>query len=136
MLYLRKQDYKAIAAHCRRELPNEACGLLGGRVNGADAYVESVFFLTNMDSSQTHFTMEPKEQLAAVKRMRSCGYVLLGNFHSHPRTTAEPSLEDKRLANDRDFRYLILSLMETEPVLKVFYLDIKGWLEEELVIVE
>lgn len=106
-------------------------------MNGVAAYVERVFFLTNTDCSQTHFSMEPKEQFAAVKDMRSCGYVLLGNFHSHPRSIAEPSQEDRRLANDRDFRYLILSLMEAEPMLKVFCLDENGWLEEEkLVIVE
>lgn len=137
MLYLRKQDYKAIVTYCRNELPWEACGLLGGRVDGVDGYVEKVFFLTNKDYSQTHFSMEPKEQFAAIKDLRSCDLVLLGNFHSHPKAAAEPSKEDRRLANDRDFRYLILSLMEAEPVLKVFCLDDKRSLgEEKLVILE
>lgn len=137
MLYLRKQDYKEIVSYCQQLLPWEACGLLGGEVDGVDAYVQKVFFLTNKDYSQTHFSMEPREQFAAIKDLRSCDLVLLGNFHSHPKTAAKPSKEDRRLANDRDFRYLILSLMDAEPVLKVFCLDDTRSLgEEKLVILE
>ena len=42
--------------------------------------------------------------------MRSHGWQLLGNFHSHPETPARPSEEDKRLVFDTSLSYLILSL--------------------------
>ena len=135
MLYVTKQDYKTIVAYCQQQLPFEACGLLGGRVDGVDGYVKSVLFLTNIDYSETHFSMNPKEQFATIKDLRSCGFVLLGNFHSHPKTSAEPSKEDRRLANDRGFRYLILSFMDAKPVLRAFYLNEKGRLEEEKLVV-
>ncbi len=124
MLYLKRQDYDRILEHCKKGLPNEACGLIGGRKEGERWYIEKVYLLTNIDESRDHFTMEPKEQLMAVKDMRSNQYELLGNFHSHPETPSRPSEEDKRLAYDSGVNYLILSLMEIEnPVLKAFWID-------------
>ena len=68
--------------------------------------------------------MDPKEQFAAVKDMRTNGYEPLGNFHSHPESPSRPSEEDKRLAYDTKANYLILSLMEEgNPILKAFRID-------------
>ena len=67
--------------------------------------------------------MEPKEQFAAVKDMRANGWILLGNFHSHPNSPSRMSEEDKRLAFDTNLSYLILSLANDEPVLKSFNID-------------
>ena len=30
MLFLTKSDYEKMLAHCKKGLPNEACGLIGG----------------------------------------------------------------------------------------------------------
>lgn len=126
MLYIKKADYEKILTHCREGLPNEACGLIGGRKEGDNQYVEKVYLLTNIDESNEHFSMDPKEQFAAVKDMRGNGYELLGNFHSHPESPSRPSEEDKRLAYDSGVLYLILSLMEPEtPVLKAFRIEEK-----------
>lgn len=135
MLYLKRRDYEKILAYCQQELPEEACGLLGGRKLGKDCQVEGLYFLTNSDHSRVHFSMEPGEQFTAVKRMRARNLELVGNFHSHPDALAIPSVEDKRLACDTKFRYLILSLSEEEPVLKVFLLEEKELREEALVII-
>lgn len=124
MLFLKQQDYKKILEHCEKGLPNEACGLIGGRKEGENQYVEKVYLLTNVDESREHFSMDPKEQFAAVKDMRTNGYEPLGNFHSHPESPSRPSEEDKRLAYDSKANYLILSLMEEEnPILKAFRID-------------
>ena len=69
-------------------------------MEGEKQYVKKVYLLTNMDESNEHFSMDPKEQLAAVKDMRKNGCVPLGNFHSHPESPSRPSEEDKRLAYD------------------------------------
>ncbi|NLK77415.1 MAG: M67 family metallopeptidase [Clostridiales bacterium] len=124
MLYLKQQDYEKILEHCKKGLPNESCGLIGGRKEEENQYVEKVYLLTNVDASREHFSMDPKEQLAAVKDMRTNGYEPLGNFHSHPESPSRPSEEDKRLAYDSKANYLILSLMEeNNPVLKAFRID-------------
>ena len=109
MLTMTKDDYEKILAHCKEGLPNEACGLIGGTKDGGEKHIKKVYLLTNIDESNEHFSMDPKEQLAAVKDMRANGYQLLGNFHSHPESPSRPSEEDKRLAYDSKVNYLILS---------------------------
>ena len=66
-------------AHATRELPDEACGLSAGEVQGTDKSVRKVYLLTNIDHSNEHFSLDPKEQLAAVKDMRANELVPLGN---------------------------------------------------------
>ncbi len=121
VIKLAKEDYNKILAHCKEGLPNEACGLLAGEINDDIKTVKKVYLLTNVDNSKEHFSMDPKEQLQAVKDARNKGYEMLGNFHSHPESPSRPSEEDKRLAYDSKAEYLILSLMDSEnPVLKAF----------------
>lgn len=122
MIILSKEQFDSLVEHAKKVLPNEDCGLLGGTVSGDVKTVEKIYFLTNKDASPEHFSMEPAEQFAAVKDMRSEGLQLLGNFHSHPSTPARPSEEDKRLVFDTKLSYLILSL-EAEPTLKSFTFD-------------
>ena len=136
VLNMSRSDYEKILAHCREGLPNESCGLIAGTVDGDVKTVEKVYLLTNIDASREHFSMDPKEQLAAVKDMRANGLKLLGNFHSHPESPSRPSEEDKRLAYDSKVNYLILSLMDLEnPVFNAFRIDEeKNVTKEELVI--
>ena len=135
MIKISTENYQKIVAHAAAELPNEACGLIAGRIVGADKQIEKVYLLTNTDHSNEHFSLDPKEQLAAIKDMRSAGYVPLGNWHSHPETPSRPSEEDKRLAFDKNASYLILSLMDPEnPVLNSFHMEGTDARKEELII--
>jgi proteasome lid subunit RPN8/RPN11 len=121
---MKKSDYDKILEHCRLGLPNEACGLLAGTIDGEVKTVTGVYLLTNVDASREHFSMDPKEQLAALKDARANGVQIIGNFHSHPESPSRPSEEDKRLAYDSSIEYLILSLMDDEqPVFKAFGID-------------
>lgn len=123
-LKLKKGDYDKILAHCEQGLPNESCGLLAGTADGEVKTVTKVYLLTNTDASNEHFSMDPREQLAALKDARANGWSILGNFHSHPESPSRPSEEDKRLAYDSTIEYLILSLQDREnPVLKAFGID-------------
>ena len=124
MVKLSQTDYEKMVAHAESELPDEACGLIAGRIDGDDKIIEKVYLLTNIDHSNEHFSMDPKEQLAAVKDMRANGLVPLGNWHSHPESPSRPSDEDKRLAYDSKASYMILSLMNIdEPVLNSFHIE-------------
>ena len=75
MIQLNKADFEKMLAHATRELPDEACGLIAGEVQGTDKIVRKVYLLTNIDHSNEHFSLDPKEQLAAVKDMRANGLV-------------------------------------------------------------
>ena len=121
MIKLSKIDFDKMLRHAEAELPNEACGLIAGIIDGDNKIVKEVYLLTNIDKSNEHFSLDPKEQLAAIKDMRSKGLAPLGNWHSHPESPSRPSEEDKRLAFDSKASYMILSLMEKEnPVLNSF----------------
>ena len=135
MIRLSKSDFEKILAHAKSELPNEACGLIAGEISGDDKIIRKVYLLTNVDHSNEHFSLDPKEQLAAVKDMRQNGLSPLGNWHSHPESPSRPSDEDKRLASDSTASYMILSLMNIdEPVLNSFKIQGDSAEREELVI--
>lgn len=135
MILLSKSDYEKIVKHAESELPNEACGLIAGEINGNDKVIKKVYLLTNTDHSNEHFSIDPKEHLSAIKDMRSLGLVALGNWHSHPESPSRPSDEDKRLAYDSKASYMILSLMDREnPVLNSFKIQGDTAEKEDLVI--
>ena len=124
VLKLKKSDYDKMLQHCKDGLPNESCGLLAGTVEGEVKTVTKIYLLTNIDASNEHFSMDSKEQFAALKDARANGVGIIGNFHSHPESPSRPSEEDKRLAYDPNIEYLILSLQEADhPVLKAFGID-------------
>ena len=70
MIQLNKSDFEKMLAHARKELPDEACGLIAGEINGTDKIVKKVYLLTNIDHSNEHFSLDPKEQLAAKQVLR------------------------------------------------------------------
>ncbi len=124
MIQLPKAFYEQIVEAGKKAVPEEMCGLIGGIIEGDIKSVKEIYFLENIDHSNEHFSMNPLDQLKAVKDMRSKGLVPLGNFHSHPESPSRPSEEDKRLAYDKTASYLILSLMDSEnPVLKSFHIE-------------
>lgn len=136
MIKLSKSDYEKILKYAESELPDEACGLIGGEITeSGDKIIKKVYLLTNTDHSNEHFSMDPKEQFESIKDMRVNEFVPLGNWHSHPESPSRPSEEDKRLAYDSKASYMILSLMEPEkPVLNSFHIEGDVSTKEELVI--
>ena len=135
MIKISRADFQKIVDRAVSELPNEACGLIAGKLEGGDKLIEKVYLLTNIDKSNEHFSLDPKEQLAAIKDMRAAGLSPLGNWHSHPESPSRPSEEDKRLAYDKSASYMILSLMDREdPVLNSFHIEGDEATKEELII--
>lgn len=133
---MKKEDYEKLLSHARSVLPEEACGLIGGEDDGEVRRIEKVYLLTNTDHSNEHFTLDPKEQLASVKDMRSLGLKPIGNWHSHPESPSRPSEEDIRLSYDSKASYLILSLQDNDqPVLNSFHVEQGTVTKEELEII-
>ena len=120
---LYRADYERMLDEAKKQAPNEACGLVAGTDKGGVRTIEKVYLLTNTDRSPEHFSLDPKEQLAAIRDMRRNGLSPLGNWHSHPATPSRPSEEDKRLAFDRNATYFILSLADEMPVLNAFHIE-------------
>ena len=141
-IIIKRSDFDKILEYALSQRPDEACGLIAGKESeDGSRSIEKVYLLTNTDHTNEHFSIDPKEQLTAVKDMRAEGLVPLGNWHSHPESPSRPSEEDKRLANDSKATYMILSLeQENTPVLNAFHIegeqDNRTVRKEELIIVE
>jgi proteasome lid subunit RPN8/RPN11 len=97
---------KEMLVQAKEHAPIEACGILAGN----NERVEKLYKMTNVDNSNNHFMMEPKEQFATVKEIRSTGLEMLAIYHSHPETPARPSVEDIKLALTPNVIYVIVSL--------------------------
>jgi proteasome lid subunit RPN8/RPN11 len=113
--------YQQIIDHCRHQFPLEACGLIAGHEIPGGKEILKAYLVKNTSQSRTYFTINPEDQLKAVLNMRKEGLTPLGNFHSHPETTALPSEEDLRLGLDHRASYLIISLAERLPILKSYH---------------
>ncbi len=124
--------YDEIVKYAREHLPEEACGLIAGEEDENGRLIKKIYYLTNIDHADDHFTLDPKEQLAAIKDMRANGYKPLGNWHSHPESPSRPSDEDIRLSFDPNASYMILSLMADNPVLNSFHVENKEVSKEDL----
>lgn len=109
--------YDSLLDQARREAPIEACGYLLGTDKEHATYN---YTMTNVDHAEEHFTLDPKEQFAAIKYARQNAMKVVGNWHSHPVSPSRPSQEDIRLAYDPTILYFILSLASEEPVLNAF----------------
>ncbi len=115
----------------RQDAPIEACGLLAG----TDATVRQSYRLTNVDRSPEHFSLDPREQFAAIKDARGRGLEILALYHSHPATPARMSAEDLRLAFTPGIQYVIVSLAgPTRPAIKSFSVSNGQPVEEPVLI--
>jgi len=127
MLQIPKAIHEDMIAHAREGFPLEVCGILGGV--GED--ISAIYRMTNTDASNEHFMMDPREQFAVVKDLRSKGLTMLAVYHSHPETPARPSEEDIRLAFTPGVSHVIISLADPQhPVMKSFLID-QGKVDQE-----
>jgi len=79
-LQIEERILTAILEHGRREEPNEACGYLAAR----DGVVIQHIGLTNIDAAPEHYTMDPAEQFAAIRRIREEGMQVVAVYHTRP----------------------------------------------------
>jgi proteasome lid subunit RPN8/RPN11 len=104
-----------LLTHAQHSPEVEVCGLVGRNREGH----YQVYPVANVASEADHlFTMEPKQQIDAMRRMRENGEELFAIYHSHPHAPAEPSLRDLEEAAYPDALYLIISL-NTKGVLEM-----------------
>ena len=117
--------FEQMITQAKAEIPLEACGILAG----TDGQVEKLYEMTNADKSRVHFTMVPQEQFKVAKDIRAADRQMLAIYHSHPETPPRASAEDIRLALTPNTIYVILSLQNTEPVIKGFLIEDENVIE-------
>ncbi|MHB8620162.1 MAG: M67 family metallopeptidase [Chloroflexota bacterium] len=113
----------------RRELPNEACGILAGQHGLSIRF----FPATNSEHSPSRYVVDPADQLRIMNEIAAHNWDLLAIFHSHTHTQAYPSSTDVSLAaNWPDAYYLIASLQFEPPNLRAFRILSGDVTEEEI----
>lgn len=85
-----------IHAHLARAYPEEGCGVLVGREEGARRIVERVVLLENRhgDSRHNRYLIAPEALLAVEREARQAGLDVVGFYHSHPDHPPVPSAFD------------------------------------------
>ena len=110
MIYLTRELAGKIIEHCRKELPNEACGILAGN----RGEVKKIYEMTNTGKSPARFFMDAQEQFKVMKDMRNSNLEMIGIYHSHVASRAYPSAHDIEMAFYPDASYVIVSLRDKE----------------------
>jgi [CysO sulfur-carrier protein]-S-L-cysteine hydrolase len=107
-----------MVAHAREDLPNECCGMIGGR----DGEAARVVRVENAAASPLRYEMDPQGQFDALKAIEDGGEELIGIYHSHTRSAAYPSQTDVNEAVMWPEQvYVIVSLADEEaPDVKAF----------------
>jgi len=107
-----------MVAHAREDLPNECCGMIGGR----DGVASRVVRVENAAASPLRYEMDPQGQYDALKAIEDAGEELIGIYHSHTRSAAYPSQTDVNEARMwPEQAYVIVSLEnEDAPDVKAY----------------
>lgn len=132
MIKIPKEIVNEIIEQGKKEAPIEACGYLAGR----DETVLKHYPMTNIDKSEDHFSLDPKEQFKILKEARNEGLKIIGIYHTHPVSPASPSEEDSRLAYDPDISYVIVSLLnDNKESIKSFKRENNTLIREDLEVI-
>lgn len=99
-------------AHALHELPNEACGLLGGSL--ATGRATSFHPARNAEASPLRYNVHPDDLVRIVFDIEDAGEDLVAIFHSHTASPAVPSATDRRTAQYPDAFYVLATLADHE----------------------
>jgi proteasome lid subunit RPN8/RPN11 len=118
-----RAQWDELVAHAQADAPNECCGYM--RMD--DGAVAQTFRAQNLRASPYGYELDPKS-LFAANDLDDAGRGV-GIYHSHPRSSPQPSQTDINLAHYPHWIYLIVSL-ENDPEIKAWRIA-DGHVEEE-----
>ena len=96
-----KKDMNTIRSELEANKPYEACGVLIGTLDGSTAIVEKALSITNSKRTRRSFELDPKEHYEAWNEADKNGKEIVGVYHTHPVSSAIPSLWDREtMQND------------------------------------
>jgi len=119
------QEMRATAEH---RYPNEACGLLLGKLTDKGWMIDEGREASNLNTGRSadRFILDPKAYQMADHELRGTGREIIGIYHSHPDCPAKPSPTDLASAWD-GFAYIIVSTYGGHAVdMQCWTLNAKG----------
>jgi proteasome lid subunit RPN8/RPN11 len=126
-----------VIAHARRELPNECCGLLAGRIADGVGLVSAQFEIRNDAASTSEYETNARDMFAAFRAMRERGFELLAIYHSHPGSAPVPSRRDiERNTYGESVVHVIAGFANAEPEVRAWWVTEASYCEAALEITE
>src|SRR2546429_6451952 len=95
-LVLDPRHLMAIRRHGEADYPAEACGLIGGALEGDRKVAVQLVPLVNQrtDSARNRYLIDPESFRRAQERLERDGLDVIGVDHSHPDQPPAPSAVD------------------------------------------
>ena len=118
----------AIVEHARREVPNEACGIIvGDRAAAAGGVATRWVPLQNPLASPFRYAIDPADLLQLTIETDDTDEVFWGIVHSHVASPARPSPTDLRESHYPDSLYLVVSLDPGEADPRTRAPSLRAW---------
>lgn len=106
-LRIKHKDIQLIQQELENNKPYEACGVLIGSINANTASVEKARPITNAKRTRTSFELDPEEFYNVWNDAERDGKEIIGIYHTHPVSSAIPSLWDKETMQNVMYVWLI-----------------------------
>jgi proteasome lid subunit RPN8/RPN11 len=119
-------------AHSCDAAPAECCGILLG---SAGTIIEAVR-ARNQSANPNRYHIDPADHLAARREARRRGLEVVGFYHSHPHSVAEPSPTDIAEATYPSHIYAIVSLAGEPAQVRLYLLEGGSFREEPFVVID
>jgi len=99
-LVLDSRHATAIRRHGEADYPAEACGLIGGALEGDRKVVIQLVPLANQrtDAARNRYLIDPESFRRAQEKLERDGLEVIGVYHSHPDHPPMPSAFDREHA--------------------------------------
>ncbi len=123
-IVLTNEHKAAIEQHGEETFPNECCGFILGKLNGADRTVVELMRIANAREDEAQFNrflITPEASFKADKAARAKKLDVIGCYHSHPNAPARPSQYDVDHAAWSGFSHIIVSIRDKVAV------DMTSW---------
>ncbi len=115
MIFITKELIQEIVNFSINELPDEACGYLGGK----DFHITEIAQMTNVNHSPIEFSFDPSEQFSIAREFRKKNINILGVFHSHPNGSATLSQKDIEFAEKNTIQLIVVP-HESTPQIRAY----------------
>jgi desampylase len=116
---LARDALNAVVGHARAEAPRECCGFLLGQ---ASLIREAAAGRNIAAPPTTRFLIDPQDHFDTLRSARARGLEILGFYHSHPYSAAQPSVTDRAEASYPGHLYLIVGLAAGAVDVRLFRL--------------
>jgi proteasome lid subunit RPN8/RPN11 len=113
----------AVLAHAQEAHPLECCGILLG---DGERILRAVRARNVADAPSRRFLIDPADHIAARRSARREGLDVVGFYHSHPSSGADPSRSDIDEASYPDAATLIVGMRADRVEARLFRLRDSG----------